>query len=453
MKTLGGIPGLIVPILSCVIVFFLFTSICIHSFLESAEHDAYGSRYYHDNKDERDLSTLYGHDRRVRRHRRKPPSKVAAPDASKGQRSSYEARTALSVSEIQARVETTLTRSQRPPLETVHENIGYDVHRCPPEIPLHYPYAWNIVDILTAWNPDDTQIPSKIHQGLCSIDWSDTEQQDIAKTYQQHEVPFLVKNHPEIWKAAERWSHVDYVQSLLGEKAYRNEHSLNNHMMYWKLRKRGTGNKPAGWEPPTEDVDLSFADWYAKATALENESDPVHAEHFYLRLNGVPDGQGEFLYDELPFFLPTPEAEGSIFMVEPNMARGINCRLGSKGIIAEMHYDSSRNFILLLGGQKRYILAHPDQCVNVELFPMGHPSARHSAVNWSDPDSWVDENHKHFRNAQANEVVLQAGDGLYLPTAWMHFIVSLSMNYQCNARSGTTHEYDRHIEACGFPTV
>ena len=434
--------------------FFLFTSICIHSFLGSAEHRIYGN-YNEFNSNEHSLllsNDIYSHDKKLRRHRQ-PAPQISLPDISQSKhvRTEYEAKTTLTAAEIQTRVEA--LRLQTPLLESVSE-VGYDIHRCPPEIPANYPYSWNIIDVLTAWNPDQTEIPEKIHQGLCTVDWSDPEQQAIAKVYQQHELPFLVKNHAEIWKTAERWSHPDYLQDLMGGMTtYRNEHSLNNHMMYWKLRKRGPSNKPVGWEPPTEDVDLSFADWYRKAMALEKEADPVHAEHFYLRLNGVPDGKGAFLYNELPFFLPIPAAEGSIFMVEPNMARGINCRLGSKGIIAEMHYDSSRNFILLLGGQKRYILAHPNQCVNMELFPMGHPSARHSAVNWSDPNSWTDNNHKHFQNAQVNEVVLQAGDGLYLPTVWMHFIVSLSMNYQCNARSGTTHEYDRHIEACGFPTV
>jgi ribosomal protein L16 Arg81 hydroxylase len=60
------------------------------------------------------------------------------------------------------------------------------------------------------------------------------------------------------------------------------------------------------------------------------------------------------------------------------------------------------------------------------------------------------EKHEYFRNAQVNEVVLEAGDGLYLPTFWFHFIVSLNMNYQCNARSGITYENRKYIRQCGF---
>ena len=78
------------------------------------------------------------------------------------------------------------------------------------------------------------------------------------------------------------------------------------------------------------------------------------------------------MYDEFPFFSPTQPSE--IFMVKPEEARGVNCRLGSKGIIAETHYDQSRNFIFILQGQKRYILAHPKECMGMELYPNGHPS-------------------------------------------------------------------------------
>lgn len=108
----------------------------------------------------------------------------------------------------------------------------------------------------------------------------------------------------------------------------------------------------------------------------------------------------------------------------------------------------SRNFILMLRGKKRYILAHPSQCINMELYPPGHPSVRHTRINWSDPKSWSDG--KNFAKGMVNEVVLQAGDGLYLPTYWLHFIVSLTLNYQCNARSGITYEYKHHVTRCGF---
>ena len=330
-------------------------------------------------------------------------------------------------------------------LPTVDETLSYDIRRCPDVVPNEYPVQWNIVDVLSNWNPDNTTVPTKIYQGICVLDWNDPAQQNIAQAYQQAERPFVILNHPELWRTAERWSHYDYLHQLLGgdDSMYRNEHSKDNHMPYWKLQ--GFQRPPRGWVPPTENVKLTYADWYAKALQLENPRENItSAEHWYFRLNGAFKGEHDFLYDELPMFLPTQK---SIFMVDNEAQRGINCRFGSKGIIAETHYDLSRNFILILKGQKRYVLAHPTQCQNLELHPLGHPSARHSKVDWSNPAEW---HTGRFPLAKVNEVVLQAGDALYLPTSWFHFIVSLNLNYQCNARSGITYENAQALEECGF---
>jgi mannose-6-phosphate isomerase class I len=84
---------------------------------------------------------------------------------------------------------------------------------------------------------------------------------------------------------------------------------------------------------------------------------------------------------------------------------------------------------------------------------MEHPSGRHSRIDWSRP---VEDMQAHapaldsFGQARLNEVILQAGDSLYLPTAWFHAIVSLNVNYQCNARSGMTKENFLFIRKCGF---
>ena len=103
--------------------------------------------------------------------------------------------------------------------------------------------------------------------------------------------------------------------------------------------------------------------------------------------------------------------------------------------------------IAIFYGERRYILSHPDQCQNTCLYKTPHPSARHSAVDWSKPNL---EQYPDFVNAKGNEIVLQAGDVLYLPTFWFHYIISLGINYQCNGRSGSTNENLHHIHACGF---
>jgi ribosomal protein L16 Arg81 hydroxylase len=78
---------------------------------------------------------------------------------------------------------------------------------------------------------------------------------------------------------------------------------------------------------------------------------------------------------------------------------------------------------------------------------MKHPSARHSAIDYTKPDL---ETYPKFAQAKSNEVVLQPGQVLYLPTNWFHFIVSLELNMQCNTRSGLTEDYMDPLHTCGF---
>lgn len=338
------------------------------------------------------------------------------------------------------------------------EGMSYDIYHCPDTPPDGYPYTWNILDVLDNWNPDILEIPTNgIYQGLCIFDWENEHDQIVAEFYRQSAVPFIVQNFPQSWETAARWtsttttSGIPYLQDLIGDEQIRNEHSLNNHFMYWKTRA-----PMPGFIPPTNMMQQSFEEWYQQATELQqavdsNQGDQTQKEHWYFRLNGMYENHA-YLYEEMPFF--DPQYGKTFTVVEPELHRGINCRFGMAGVMAEAHFDAHNNFITLLGGQRRYILAHPNQCTNMELYPQGHPSGRHSSINWStavkelrDSDST-----RPFTKAQVNEVVLQAGDLMYLPPYWFHFIVSLNLNYQCNSRSGEgeSSEYALDIDECGF---
>jgi ribosomal protein L16 Arg81 hydroxylase len=97
---------------------------------------------------------------------------------------------------------------------------------------------------------------------------------------------------------------------------------------------------------------------------------------------------------------------------------------------------------------RRWILNHPNQCKNLYMFPRGHPSERHSEIDWSKPNY---EQFPLFGAAETNELIVRPGDVLYLPTNWFHYIISLNINFQCNTRSGRSSEYDSMVaEECGF---
>eukprot|EP00531_Pseudo-nitzschia_arenysensis_P001291 CAMPEP_0116128276 /NCGR_PEP_ID=MMETSP0329-20121206/7275_1 /TAXON_ID=697910 /ORGANISM="Pseudo-nitzschia arenysensis, Strain B593" /LENGTH=555 /DNA_ID=CAMNT_0003622407 /DNA_START=129 /DNA_END=1796 /DNA_ORIENTATION=+ len=355
----------------------------------------------------------------------------------------------------------------------------YDIHNCPEHPPENYPYAWNLLELLDHWPPDKTDVPedNTIFQGICVFDFE--KDYDKALNYRKKEVPFVVSNDPAVQDTAKRWMAPGYIERLMADVKHRTEYSETNHFMYWnagaQVRReqgiskakahyqnayagdghpdgRGVDKDLAHWQQPTKMMRMPYREWLSHANLTEGESVGPHDPHYYYRLigcgedspkGGCDKGSSEYLFDELTFFQP----KENLYIVDPKQQKGIHCRFGMNGVIAENHFDMSRNAIAVMGGERRYVLSHPKQCQLLSLLPKGHPSARHSAVDWSDPDL---ESYPEFAQAEANEIVLQAGDVLYLPTNWFHFIVSLNLNFQCNTRSGVTPDYFKPMRACGF---
>ena len=226
----------------------------------------------------------------------------------------------------------------------------------------------------------------------------------------------------------------------IGDKEYhvdKSNNDHNNHFLYFH-DSLFSSNAPKDWTPPTTGSRSSFSSWRTQAIAAQNRSLREYAPE-YMSLSS--DLGNPWLFDELPFFRPFK----SLFMIDPVEQRGIHCKFGMKGIIAEAHYDCSRNSVAMIGGLRRWMLMRPDQCENLHVYPPSHPSGRHSQVDFSKPNV---ERFPRFKRAVGNEVILQPGDVLYVPTNWIHYIISLNVNIQCNTRSGASHEYDEVIKAC-----
>jgi hypothetical protein len=319
--------------------------------------------------------------------------------------------------------------------------LMFDAHQaidCPDTPPDNYPITYDMKRLLDNWNPDSTDIPPTHFDSICRFDYQ--TEFNKALNYRNAEKPFVVYNVPEVDEVVKKWSNLDHLNELLGaNKMLGAETSSNNHFMYWRQVAKAKQLR-LGFTPPTEHISVKFVDWLENAVKSDNKT-LEDREHMYLRVNGKH--KGDAIFNELPFFNPVK----SLFIVDPSEQRGINCRFGMKSVVAECHFDGSRNFVAALGGMRRFILNHPDQCENLYLYPPGHPSARHSEVDWPNPDY---DKYPKFATAQANEIITRPGDVFYLPIYWFHYIVSLNVNFQCNTRSGESDDYDKFISKCGF---
>lgn len=356
------------------------------------------------------------------------------------------------------------------------ESSDYDIYNCPDFPPKDYPREYPIMDVLNNWPIEDTSRTDSerlIHQGICIFDFSKAVNEDAVAqlkhqilTYRQAEFPFVIRNDPSIISTVERWNSNDYMFSLFDGKTYKGEYAPTNVMMNWAVTRNYT-KVPPGWKQPTHYKPYSYPEWYDLASS--GKTAPTDTHH-YIRMDACLDAtsvcdstyrfpsfkgtiyqftkvdHADFLFDELPFFNPASD-DSELYLVTKSRQRGIQCRMGMEGLVAVDHCDADRNFIAVLGGERRYLLSHPKNCLPMSLYPMGHPFERHSQVDWSAPN--VTE-YPDFPKTNINEVVLQAGDILYVPTQWFHHIVSLTLNFQCNTRSGYSSHYAHLIRQCGF---
>lgn len=247
--------------------------------------------------------------------------------------------------------------------------------------------------------------------------------------------------------------YVQYLtQQLQPEERYKVHVANNSHFMYFAK------NLAQLDEPPTyASLWWTYAQ-FREAVATATATADAH-QYFYLQLKAADiNARAQFVYDDLAFMDPSRvlsadskllAAYGNLFIRDPQdtLARGVRCRFGMQGIITEGHFDAALNMIAMVRGSKRYIVAPPSACVCLDLLTTG-PSARHTRLNWSDLSALP----AHALACPATEVVVHAGDVLYMPSYWYHHIVSLDESIQCNVRSGTIARDDtmQFLTECGF---
>ncbi|EGD76785.1 hypothetical protein PTSG_08136 [Salpingoeca rosetta] len=302
-----------------------------------------------------------------------------------------------------------------------------------------YPPLKPLPTFLNEWPPDEPDvpdIPGIEHGTLERFDYQNETQRKRAEYLRWHEVPFVLHNVPMINDVAEKWGSDEYLIKRFGNTKHSVTKSTSNHFMYYNRR---GAKQQKNYKPPTSSATMTFKQWLQKA--YETDKASLNDDHYYLQLNSV--GPNSWIREDFPEWVP----QHNFFLVDPSQNRGINCRFGARGIIAEAHYDGGRNFVTILRGAKRYILLPPEECPNLYLYPRGHPEARHAKADWSDLD--LNEFPK-MKNAMAAQVVLRAGDVLYIPSYWFHYIVSTGVNAQCNTRSGLSIRGRKEIADCGF---
>ncbi len=288
-----------------------------------------------------------------------------------------------------------------------------------------------LFDVVNTWNPDIPDPPADFKETLQHFDYGNPVERELAIRYRNAEIPFKIYNISEVNSVSTLWSDeylLDNLARLRGKTHV--EKSKDNHFMFWSYR----GNRPiANFVPPTEMVtDITFAKWLQMAKEADLNKMKNNSVHYYFMASADAHENGRTFVSRDLNFLSTERPNFFITNVKAN--KGIQCRFGMRGIIAESHYDSGKNMITLLRGRKRYIINPPKACKRLAIISdKKHPSFRHSVIDWSD----IDQARSHeFDKVDAIDTIVSAGEVLYIPSFWFHYVISLDYSIQCNSRSG-----------------
>ncbi len=299
----------------------------------------------------------------------------------------------------------------------VNENIPTDVKK-----DIEYISLFNI---LNKWNPDIPDEPIDFKETLQHFNYGDDNERLIAEKYRNAEIPFKLYNVSDFNEVSRLWSEEYLLKQLYSKLNYHIEKSKDNHFMFWK----SNNNKKKNWKPPTTIINnMNFKQWLQLAKDADVKKLTNQTEHYYLMTN---EHSSKFIRNDLKLF---STRKNNFFISNVRANKGIQCRFGMRGVIAESHYDSGRNMVAMLKGAKRYIITPPWTCSKLSIIAdKAHPSYRHSVIDWSDLEQ---AKSRGFDKVDAIDTIVRAGEVLYIPTYWFHYIVSLQYSIQCNSRSG-----------------
>lgn len=334
-----------------------------------------------------------------------------------------------------------------PSVSIIDKNINEILMKRPslvmvPPIAEDLPYR-PLLDVVERWNPDHPDVPDNFQETLQHFDFGIPEERAMAERWRNAELPFKVFNISDFHEVVAKWTN-EYLHKELKSNFRRShvERSKDNHFMYWANK----GYRRAGYTPPTEVIEMGFDTWLEKALAADANKVDNATEHYYFMSSAPAHDHGStFISRDLPMF---STEKNNFWITNVAANKGIQCRFGMRGVIAESHYDSGRNMVAMLKGAKRYILNPPWACKKLGIInDKKHPSYRHSVFDWSDISQ---ARSRGFAKVDAIDTVLRTGQVLYIPTFWFHYMVSLNYSIQCNSRSGfpPNNEGRNHNQLC-----
>lgn len=241
-----------------------------------------------------------------------------------------------------------------------------------------------------------------------------------------------------LWPAAEqRWGSRSYLKQELANVRC---HVLNAPMTerrfsYW-FDAGQMGRVDGGYEvrPLVKSEEMTIGQFFNRS---KRRAACLYLQHSLLQDGGAGvapcSGLGAEILHDIKSGLNFPLLESCVAAgrfgpwVRCQLFVGAEAAIGARSIL---HFDQYDNLFVQISGRKRFRIFDPSQSASLYPFPVHHPLDTRSQIDL-ESSSWP-ANFSKAGHASGVEVILEAGECLFLPAYWWHEVTTLDSNGDCD---------------------
>jgi hypothetical protein len=212
---------------------------------------------------------------------------------------------------------------------------------------------------------------------------------------------------------AKKWGSLDYLGSMLQDKAVLVKKSLGHKFLYSDAKKNAGKYK---FTPPVQENQQTWKQFLSESQRIMAEGLP---ERMYLQetLSGHSEMAEEFVTWRWELLLRVSQGCGW------GLPDSNELFVGMEGCETPLHFDERENMFVQVRGRKELVVFPFTDYTRLYPFPTTHPCDRQSMVG--DPRHADNEAFPKFKSAVGHYAVLKAGDLVYLPYGWWHWLRNL----------------------------
>lgn len=211
----------------------------------------------------------------------------------------------------------------------------------------------------------------------------------------------------------ESWADIEHVRRLIQDNTVIVKKSPNKKFRYYDLKKNA-GNFT--FTQPCEETRLTVDEFLSESQQVLREGLP---QRMYLQetLSGHSEMAEEFVTWNWELLIKTSIACGW------GLPDSNELFMGMPGCETPLHFDERENMFVQVRGEKEVVVFPFVDYSRLYPFPTTHPCDRQSMVG--DPRTPDLDAFPRFQGAVGKSAVLRAGDLLYLPYGWWHWLRNL----------------------------